>query len=261
MNLKGVFQRLEKLFKLVYYCRNWSELFMPVLKSNSMGVAVLRKGFKLVTPYDHPIFRMTNEIVYNRLYTPDGFGIGPEDVVVDIGANIGIFSVYASTQTKGPIHSFEPFPENYEFLEKNAALNNASNINPHKFAVSDKAGTEKLFISESSGGHLLFDHNIHGTIQKSIEIHTTTLPALMDEYSLQRIDFLKIDCEGAEGQIIQSTPLEYLQRINRIAMEFHDNVSVIKHDEISAILTRAGFSCSENWNGKSAFGYLFAVRK
>jgi FkbM family methyltransferase len=163
--------------------------------------------------------------------------------------------------TKGAIHSFEPFPENFEFLTKNAAINKSGNINPHNLAVSDNEGTQKLFISESSGGHLLFDHNIHGVINKSIEIKTTTLEKLMDEFSLAQIDFLKIDCEGAEGQIIQSTSKPYLARIKKIAMEFHDNVSVIKHDEISSILTEAGFTCKVNWNGKSAFGYLFATRK
>lgn len=260
MKLKGFFARIEKLFKLVYYSKNWTELFMPVLKSNTLGVVVLRKGIRIESPYDHPLFRMTNEIVYNKLYTPEGFEIGPNDVVVDIGANIGIFSVYASTKTSGQIHSFEPFPENFDYLKRNISHNSDGNIKPHNFAVSDKIGTQKLFISESSGGHLLFDHNIHGVIQNSIEIHTTTLESLMDENSLSQIDFMKIDCEGAEGQIIQSTSMEYLSRINRIAMEFHDNVSVIKHDEICSILTKAGFTCRLNWNGKSAFGYLFATR-
>jgi len=260
MNFKGVFQRIEKLIKLVYYSKNWTELFIPVLKTNSLGVVILRKGIRLASPHDHPLFRMTNEIVYNQLYTPEGFDIGPNDVVVDIGANIGIFSLYASTKTSGPIHCFEPFPENFDFLKRNVSLNSSENIKPHNLAVSDKAGSQKLFISESSGGHLLFDHNIHGVIHNNIEIHTTTLECLMDENSLSRIDFMKLDCEGAEGQIIQSTSIDYLSRINKIAMEFHDNVSVIKHDEICSILTKAGFTCRVNWNGKSVFGYLFATR-
>jgi FkbM family methyltransferase len=195
MSLKGIFQRIEKLIKLVHYSKNWTELLMPAIKSNFLGVVTLRKGIRLASPQDHPLFRMTNEIVYKQLYTPEGFNIGPNDVVVDIGANIGIFSLYASTKTSGPIHCFEPFPENFDFLKRNISLNSCENIKPHNLAVSDMAGTQKLFISESSGGHLLFDHNIHGVINNNIEIHTTTLESLMDENSLSQIDFMKMDCK------------------------------------------------------------------
>ena len=82
----------------------------------------------------------------------------------------------------------------------------------------------------------------------------------MRSNDLKEIDFLKLDCEGAEGSILTSTPGEHLKRIRKIAMEFHDNVSQLKHDEIQRLLADAGFVTTLNWNGRSPFGYLYGKR-
>ena len=52
-------------------------------------------------------------------------------------------------------------------------------------------GIKKLYLSEISGGHLLFDHNINGSLENYIEVKTNTLKKIIDENSLEKIDFLK----------------------------------------------------------------------
>jgi len=81
---------------------------------------------------------------------------------------------------------------------------------------------------------------------------------IMDEYSLSQIDFLKLDCEGSEGAIFASTPREYLRRIRKISLEFHDNVSSLRHEEIQRLLEDMEFQTALRWNGKSPYGYLYA---
>ncbi len=57
-----------------------------------------------------------------------------------------------------------------------------------------------------------------------------------------------------------STPKQYLKRIRKIAMEFHDNVSQYKHDDIQRLLEDIGFVVKLNCDGKSPFGYLYGRR-
>ena len=83
----------------------------------------------------------------------------------------------------------------------------------------------------------------------------------MDQNGLDHIDFLKLDCEGGEGYILLSTPLDYLKRIRKIAMEFHDTLSPLKHEEMDRILVDAGFKTSLVWDGAESSGYLFARRE
>lgn len=179
---------------------------------------------------------------------------------MDIGANIGVFTLFAAYNKQNTVHSFEPFPGNFEFLNRNIHTNGLHNITTHCVAVGDKVGFEKLFISDISGGHLLFDRNINGKLEKYIEVPTITLQSIMDDNNLEQIDFLKLDCEGSEGLILMSTPTDYLKRIRNIAMEFHDNVSTLKHDDIQRLLKEAGFVTRLNWDGNSPFGYIYGIR-
>lgn len=129
------------------------------------------------------------------------------DVVVDLGANIGYFSLLASrlTGSQGKVFSFEPEPKNYNYLKKNIELNNYNHAQPFQKAVSDKNGTTKLFICDYDTGH----HTINkqdgiqaysrGRIvkERSIDIETVALDNFLKERT-NRVDVIKMDVEGAE---------------------------------------------------------------
>jgi hypothetical protein len=76
----------------------------------------------------------------------------------------------------------------------------------------------------------------------------------MDSHNLQTIDFLRMDCEGAEGKILKSMPPDYLRRIKKIAMESHDGISTLDHNEFKSVLDLAGFKTSFRWNPKKSTG-------
>ena len=253
-------QKIRTIKYAIYSFKNWRELIFPILKGEKLKKIILRNGILIEAPENNTLIEMTNEIFNENVYTPSDFQIETDDIVLDIGANIGIFTLYAATKTQGTIYAFEPFPENVEFLNKNIEVNGFHNVIVQNLAVNDKIGTEKLFLSEISGGHLLFDHNIKGEINNYVEILTTTLDHIVEENSIEQIDFLKLDCEGSEGQILMSTSKNPFKKIRKIAMEFHDNVSMLNHNEIFKLLENEGFSCKLNWDGKSPFGYLYAKR-
>lgn len=258
--IKKIQTRLRQALALLRYFKNWRELVLLFLKRKNPKRIILRNGIVIETPEDRTLLHITKEIFVEHVYTPIGsnLSIGANDVVVDIGANIGIFTLYAATKTQNKIYAFEPFPGNYEFLLRNIATNGLRNVTTDCLAVSDKRGVKKLYLSKKSGGQMLFDHRIDG--RPFIEVPTQTLAGIMKERSMNEIDFLKMDCEGSEGQILASTPSDCLQRIRAIAMEFHDNVSILKHEDIQRLLEHHGFSCRLDWDGVSPFGYLYAAR-
>ena len=71
----------------------------------------------------------------------------------------------------------------------------------------------------------------------------------MDDNKIERINFLKMDCEGAEGLILSSTPIDYLKKIEKIAMEVHYNSS-LNYSQIQSLLESAGFTVN---NSKKMF--------
>jgi len=241
---------------------NWfSVLFYTHFLRSAPAVIRLRNGVKIFTNGELSAEWIIQEIMFKGDYEQHGLKIEENDLVVDIGANIGVFSVHAATKTRNSVFSFEPFETNFNTIKKNAEINALGNIKPNLMAVSDKAGSSKLFLSNMNGGHLLFNRDNVKGLKKYIDVKTTTLQNIMDENDIKIIDFLKVDCEGSEGAIFSTAPKEYLQRIRKIALEFHDNVSSLKHEELSALLEKSGFKTFTSWDGKSLFGYIYAIKK
>jgi len=252
-------ERIKFALHVIQTCKNWREVILSIIKEQSPKV-ILRNGIQINGFEDNVILDQVIEIYHKNAYTPHFLPIESKDTVVDIGANVGVFSMFAACITHGKVYAYEPFSDNFELLSQNIRVNNLHNIIAYNIAVSDKAGSEKLLISKISSGHHLSDHNITEELEHYVEVPTTTLQSIMDDNNLENIDFLKLDCEGSEGAILSSTPKDYLKRLRKIAIEFHDNVSQLKHDEIQELLENFGFVVKLRWNGKSPFGYLYAKR-
>lgn len=255
---------------------NWGEVIVATTKRQEPAKVILKNGLKIEAEVG--LRFVVREIFFEKVYTPAYLPIGENDVVVDIGANNGVFTLFAASITRKAVYAFEPSPRNLEVLNRNVALNGLYHVAIHNCAVSKKVGFAKLFLSAEDGmQNLLSDHILlekieqykactdlnyltagHDKAETYIEVPTTTLQEVMDSNNLEQIDFLKLDCEGAEGSILQSTPSEYLKRVRKIAMEFHDHLSEINHTDIQNILESAGFTTRLEWDTKSPFGYMYA---
>jgi FkbM family methyltransferase len=251
-------KRMRLLFYLVRKYRNFREVFNYVDRGKRPVRLVFWNGISIRAPQDLPLLEVAHEVFWSKDYTPPGFEIGSDFTVVDIGANVGIFSIYAARRTKRMIHAYEPFPTAIEYLRTNLKSNGIQNVVIHQCAVSHQEGSAKLFLSNSIGGHRLFQANDQEVLHHSVEVPAITLPEIMEREKIEIIHHLKMDCEGAEGAILSSTPRDYLRRIQRIALEFHDNVSPLNHEEIRALLEKSGFFCSVRWESKFPVGYIYA---
>jgi FkbM family methyltransferase len=247
------------LFKFREY-ENWKDIIREYARDKNPTKVVLKGGITISAPATNSILRGVKRIFSRNTYNPKNYEIGLNDTVVDIGANIGIFTLYAATKTKKRVYSFEPFPANFEYLQQNISLNEFNYVTPHLAAVSDKVETRNFLVNESTSHHLA-DENRKNNSEGYIEVQTVTLKHIMDQNGLDHIDFLKLDCEGGEGYVLLSTPLDYLKRIRKIAMEFHDTLSPLNHEEMNKILVDSGFKTSLVWDGVESSGYLFARRE
>ena len=124
----------------------------------------------------------------------------PGMIVVDVGANVGYFSLLSAelVGSSGKVYAFEPEPGNNGVLQKNIEINSLSNIQVEEMAVSDNSGVADLYLSElDSGSHSLFGDAARG-IRKAVQVTTTTLDAFLESEGWPNVDLVKIDVEGAE---------------------------------------------------------------
>ncbi len=189
-----------------------------------------------------------NEIFIHKNYP---YTIGETDTIVDIGAHIGVFTVYAAKLAKkGAVYSFEPDPGNFSQLKKNVELNGLNNAKIFNEGIFSKEGTFDFYVSDQhSGGNSML--KVSG---EKISAHFTTLTSVMDSNKIEQIDFLKIDTEGAEYDILLSTPASYFSRISRIGLETHDWMTEQKGPVLKKFLEELGFSVSENNGMLYAYG-------
>lgn len=127
------------------------------------------------------------------------------DVAFDVGAQIGYLSLIMATaaQRGTTVYSFEPETTNASRLQKNVQLNAADNIHIERFALSDRDGTLKLYLSRdnNAGTHstILIEQNVSSDY---VEIPAMTLDSFVAANSISRLDLVKIDVEGGELEVV-----------------------------------------------------------
>lgn len=153
-------------------------------------------------------------------YDLDTVPLARGDVVIDIGAHVGIVSIYLAKRYPGiRVYAFEPVPGNYARLLRNIAANEAEGITALNLAVTYD-GRDLTLAGDphaNSGGISAYTN-----AEPRFTVKSTTLPAILVDYSIERCKLLKIDCEGAEHEIL-GHGAGTLDRIDYLRGEFHWN--------------------------------------
>lgn len=140
-------------------------------------------------------------------------------IVLDIGANIGWFTLLASRLVgrQGRILSFEPEATNFALLDKSIQANEFSNVSAFPIAVGDFDGEELLYLAAEPGLHSTYRH-----LGPSIRVKTCKVDSIIEERGVSKVDLMKVDVEGAEPRVIEGA-LQSIQqgRIDRIVMEWN----------------------------------------
>ncbi|APU42989.1 amino acid adenylation domain-containing protein [Streptomyces sp. TN58] len=257
----------------------------------------LPHGLGVATPSPDEALFLYRQIFEQDEYARYGVRLDDDAVVVDIGANIGLFSLWAHQQADNVrLLSVEPNPDTLPYLRANLELHGVrSEVVP--VAVTDRAGTAELtsfpelsYLSglgsqrhqeaaelvqshyESTGAA---DENMTEQEKASLllaaenrlqatahTVPTVTLSGLFDRLGLERVDLLKINAEGAELSILRGLDARHWRAVQQVCLEV-ERASVVGA-EIKEILDGAGFSVHEvnDWSvGADAdVTYVYATR-
>jgi FkbM family methyltransferase len=178
--------------------------------------------------------------------------------VVDIGAGAGDFTISAALRgPRSKVYAFEPLAESFDLLEKNLALNEVSNVTAFPEAVAGQSGDLFLFTrSGVDGQHRTREAPDEGD---SVPVRAVTLAEAFARSGIAVCDFLKIDCEGGEYDILFQASEEALARVRHIAMEYHDGVTSFSHRDLIPFLESRGFQVTRRGSPAHAnIGFLFA---
>jgi FkbM family methyltransferase len=178
------------------------------------------------------------------------------DVVFDVGANVGIYSVFLSRLCgpTGRVWAFEPVPDTYWRLQETLALNRCENVTAVRTAVSDKTGNARInlfdprFAEWNSLGKPSMDagQGTLSTSHQSVEVQTYRLDDFCREQGIERISFLKVDVEGFELHVFRGA--ERLLRERRL--------DYICFEISQAPLRGAGIKSREVFSELEAHGYI-----
>jgi FkbM family methyltransferase len=180
--------------------------------------------------------------------------------IIDIGGHLGFFSIMAATLNPTvPIYAFEAHAGNFKLLKENLKANRIKNVTPKQLAVSNTVGQTQLILSQEDLNHSL-EHAIEPTGQIQ-PVQTITLERIFTKNRLDRVDLLKLDCEGSEFKIIYSAPKEIFSKIDNIFLEYHNWVPNENSDKLKNHLANLGYTVQKFPNPKMPeLGFLWCTK-
>jgi len=177
----------------------------------------------------------------------------PGAVALDVGANVGFFTLLASklTGSSGRVYAFEPLPRNLGYLDRHVRLNDAANVTIEALAIAAASGeaTFRTAAHASMGG--LRDGG-------DLRVATASLDDLIASGRVPRPDFIKMDIEGAEGDALRGAGALLAGGALTIVLSTH---GWQQHEICWAILKDAGFHLELLRDGTADGDYLTLARK
>lgn len=235
-------QRARRDLQLIRLLKNWRAALAAEVSGALLNRLELRNGVVLNAPDKLNLAFLFNEIWVRRVYEPrPGFEVRPGDVVVDVGANIGVFAAYAATAAPDVrVYAYEPFPGNVEWLERNVRESGLENVRVKAEAVAGARGERALHLSPSGWiFHSLVRDEASGG--EDIKVSCVTLDDVFESNGIERCDLLKLDCEGSEYEILQRCTPQALGRVRRIVGEYHDGPEMGTGRELARFLESRSF--------------------
>ncbi|MCM2284893.1 MAG: FkbM family methyltransferase [Desulfobacula sp.] len=205
------------------------KMLVSMCGTNSFLHAVEIKGESFYfydSPSSNSVDFIASEFQSESNFDFEKIDFKPGDVVIDIGGNIGMVAIYIAL--KFPflkIYSFEPAKQNYNNFIKNIKLHNITNVVVENRAVTKDGRIVELMYDAVNTGSSTMTKDMHKAhaltnILKIEEVESITLDQIFEKYGLKQCKLLKIDCEGAEYEILYNTKV--LGKIENIRGEVHD---------------------------------------
>ena len=215
----GFFKKISIFLKAINLFDNWylyPLVYFKITKKEHV-IFKTKTGLKIKIRVNSTDLMALTHVWMIQEYSEDNFSINHDDIVVDVGAHIGLFALFASQFcNNGKIFCFEPIQENYKMLIENININQIKNIYPNNLAVTKDTSTAKIFLNDDESGHSMFIEN-----KSFVQVDSKSLFDVFADNRIEECNFLKLDCEGAEYEIIESLPSDYYTKNDKTVIEYH----------------------------------------
>jgi FkbM family methyltransferase len=210
-------------FKFKFIAPDGRLLDEPHMRGDKENINLMLCLWDKESSFDLSFLKEQHQEIYNEIVTDNCYKLSENLVkdkyVIDIGANIGVFSLLASTMGAKRVYAVEPISFSFNKLCSNINRSKMKNIVPMKNIVSN-VPNEFINISlQNDIGH----NSLYLSSGLSETVHTITLSEILAKFDGNDV-FLKIDCEGSEYDILLNANESDMKRISRIAMELHTNM-------------------------------------
>lgn len=249
--------KLSILFQVIFKINNfWTYFQIYFLPDGKNHILNFRSGTKLLAGQNSSNLGIINEVFFYQDYLKYFKSSNPQ-VIIDIGANVGYFTIFAKSYfPSAKIYSFEPFEKSFAHLSEQIKLNNYSDISASKKAIAKKSGSAELNVVGDCGENTLVATS---NAKDTVKIETISLENVFNNFQIECCDFMKIDCEGSEYEIFYNLPEHLFYKIKHIAMETHDlDQELLNRKALANFLKKQGFEIIVENLG--ACPYLFASR-
>jgi FkbM family methyltransferase len=245
--------------KLPYYITSAATILLQLKNPFSLvgyierreTVLRFRNGlvFKTLQPIDALIIK---ETVFDNTYLINNLTDDPS-LIIDVGAGLGDFTILAAkTYSSAQVLAFEPLTNEYDLLKQNIRLNRASNIKTFNVAIGTQ--TKYTFYPAKANVQSSIIQDLQTTDQ--IMVHGKRL----DDFIEKPVDILKIDCEGAEIDVLKSISRTKMRLIRLIILEYHNHLVENEDLRLLNMLKELKFYLikkQDSYNPK--IGYIYAI--
>ncbi len=231
--------------------------------AGSLKLITFEDGFRC---YSHSSIEETqffyNQIMVNKEYLGSGNMLDDHPCVVDVGANIGLFTLFIKSKWPGAkVHAFEPIPETFDVLQRNVDLYDHHQVFVHPYGLG-AAVEERTFYyyprmtgsttstpelkqhqrsyMDREAGKIITQHFFKTQMRKAPVL---PLSSFIEGEKIHTIDLLKIDVEGDELSVLQGISPDHYCRIKRMIVETHSSDLSI---QVSNLLLENGFTISND---------------
>lgn len=200
------------------------------------------------------IYFVFNEITNTKVYHNDFVCVEEGDLVVDIGFNYGLFSLESLKYKPSKIIAFEPNPKLVKIFKN---IYYSIIIDLHQKAVSNKNGQVNFFEHYTPGMSSLYKEVNNKNTENLYEVECIDFNDFLIKNRIEKIDYLKIDCEGSEYDIVDSIK-EYLKyNVRKLAVEFHHQINDVKVQKMIQTLRDSNFEIKVKSDEGSNLGMLY----
>lgn len=213
-------------------------------------------------------------LVFKEIFVTDFYDIDAlvkklpsNPLIVDIGANVGYFNMMLFSKVKdATVYAYEPIKVNYELFKTNISLNPGLEKKIHLFnkaVVGTPIESVELFMEHSADNSVIA--SIYSDFDQqnkySTKVPAISLKEIIEGNGFNKVDLLKVDCEGSEYPIIYETPVSVWNKVNRLSIEVHNlDTETRNHEYLGKFLEKQGYSIESYFVHANCYA-LNAVRK